>query len=95
MNAAGARLDRAGIEARIPHRGAMCLLHELLDWDARELRCLVVSHADADHPLREAGRLPAAAGLELASQAMALHGALNTPAEAPRRAGFLASARDL
>ena len=95
MTAAGPRLDRQGIEARIPHRGAMCLLHELVSWDARELRCRVVSHADPGHPLREQGLLPSAAGLELASQAMALHGALNAPADVPPQAGFLASARDL
>ncbi|MBS0306624.1 MAG: hydroxymyristoyl-ACP dehydratase [Proteobacteria bacterium] len=90
-----APLDRAGIEARIPHHGAMCLLHELVACDARELRCRVVSHADAAHPLRSHGALPAVAGIELASQAMALHGALNAPALAPPRAGFLASARSV
>jgi predicted hotdog family 3-hydroxylacyl-ACP dehydratase len=95
-------LDRAAIEARIPHAGAMCLLESLLDCDEAQIRCRVSSHTDPAHPLRTARGLPAAAALEIASQAMALHGALNsapgalnsTPG-APARAGFLASARDL
>lgn len=88
-----ALLDRAGIEARIPHRGAMCLLHELVACDAREIRCRAVSHADAGHPLALHGALPAAAAVEYAAQAMALHGALNACASAPAQAGFLASVR--
>lgn len=90
-----ARLTRAEIEARIPHRGAMCLLDALLDCDAGQIRCRATAHTDPAHPLRTAHGLPAATALEIASQAMALHGALNAPAGAPARAGFLASARDL
>ena len=75
--------------------GAMCLLHELVACDARELRCRVVSHADAAHPLRSHGALPAVAGIELASQAMALHGALNLREGVIGRPGYIASARDV
>lgn len=92
MNAA---LTRADIEALIPHRGAMCLLDALLECDDGQIRCRATAHTDLAHPLRTAQGLPAAAALEIASQAMALHGALNAPAGAPARAGFLASARDL
>lgn len=87
------RLDRSGIEARIPHRGAMCLLHELVSCDAREVHCLATSHTDPANPLRVNGTLLAAAALEYASQAMALHGALNAAAGARPQSGFLASAR--
>ena len=48
-----ATLDHAGIAARVPHAGAMCLLDSLLRWDADELECRIVNHADAAHPLRE------------------------------------------
>ncbi len=88
-------LDRAGIEARIPHRGAMCLLDALVAADAREVRCSASSHADAANPLRVNGALLAPAALEYASQAMALHGALNAAAGAPPQSGFLASARQV
>jgi predicted hotdog family 3-hydroxylacyl-ACP dehydratase len=87
------RLDRAEIAARIPHQGAMCLLDHVEEWDEQHLRCVAVSHRAPDNPLRSHGRLAAAAGIEYAAQAMALHGALTAPANARPRAGFLASVR--
>ena len=81
-------LDRAGIAARIPHAGSMCLLHALLDWSATTIACSAVSHRDADNPLRDAHGLPAAAAIEYAAQAMALHGALS-PRPARRRRRML------
>ena len=92
MNAAPATLDRAGIAARIPHAGAMCLLDALLSWNADEIVCRADHHNDPDHPLRLAAALPAACALEYASQAMALHAALCVAAHGPTP-GFLASAR--
>lgn len=86
-------LDRAGIAARIPHSGSMCLLHQLLSWDHTGIRCSTRSHLDADNPLRTPTGLSAAAGIEYAAQAMALHGALSAaPGKAPQ-AGYLASVR--
>lgn len=95
-------LDRAGIAARIPHAGAMCLLHRVLDWDAAGVRCAARSHLDPDHPLRWDGRLGVLCGVEYAMQAAALHGALrgvrgalrggDTVARPP---GRLAALRDL
>lgn len=88
-----ATLDRAGIAARIPHAGAMCLLDSMLSWTADEIVCRSGNHADPSHPLRLGDGLPAACALEYASQAMALHGALCAPAGAGPTPGFLASAR--
>lgn len=88
-----ATLDQAGIAARIPHSGTMCLLDALLRWTPEQIVCRVAGHAGAMHPLRLDGQLPAAAALEFASQATALHGALCAPREAGPRPGFLASAR--
>jgi predicted hotdog family 3-hydroxylacyl-ACP dehydratase len=76
-------LDHAGIAARVPHAGAMCLLERLLRWSGDDIVCSVRDHDSADHPL------------ELASQAMALHGALAAGPGAAATPGFLASARDL
>jgi len=70
------RLNRAWIEARIPHQGRMCLLDEVIDWNAQYIRCGTATHRAPDNPLRSHGRLGAAAGVEYAAQAMALHGAL-------------------
>ncbi len=86
-------LDRSWIERNIPHYGRMCLLDEVMEWDARRVRCRSGTHRLPDHPLLSHGRLGAACGIEYAAQAMAVHGAL-TGAETSRpEAGFLAALR--
>jgi len=100
-------LDRAWIEQHIPHKGHMCLLDEVLSWDATRIRCRSSTHRAADNPLRADGRLGAACGIEYAAQAMAVHGAL-VAASAPLAStvdlnvrgsigavGYLASLRDV
>ncbi len=89
-------LDRAGIAARLPHAGAMCLLDSVLAWTPQSIHCCANNQADANHPLRlngPAGYLPAASAIEYAAQATALHAALLAGPDAPPRPGFLASAR--
>lgn len=88
-------LDAAGIAARIPHAGRMCLLDALLAWDADGVRCRATSHADAHNPLRGPGGLLAACAIEYAAQAMALHGAMNAAPGSTPSAGFLAAARQV
>jgi predicted hotdog family 3-hydroxylacyl-ACP dehydratase len=88
------RLDRAWIAARIPHQGSMCLLDSVLEYDAQHVRCTAVSHCSPDNPLRSHGRLAAACGIEYAAQAMAVHGALLSAADAAPRPGYLASVRN-
>jgi predicted hotdog family 3-hydroxylacyl-ACP dehydratase len=78
------RLNRAWIEARIPHQGRMCLLDEVIEWNAQYIRCCTATHRALDNPLRSHGRLGCAVGIEYAAQAMALHGAL---AGSPKRSG--------
>jgi predicted hotdog family 3-hydroxylacyl-ACP dehydratase len=69
-------LDRAWIEQHIPHKGRMCLLDEVLSWDAAHIRCRSATHRAPDNPLRAYGRLGAVCGIEYGAQAMAVHGAL-------------------
>lgn len=90
-----ATLDHAGIAARVPHTGSMCLLDRLLAWSAEGIHCSASSHRDPENPLRLHGALPAATAIEYASQAMALHGLLNAAPGTPPTAGFLASVRDV
>lgn len=90
-----AALDHAGIEARIPHRGRMCLLDALVAWDAGSIHCVARGHGDPRHPLRSRLGLVAPCAIEYAAQAMALHGSLNAPAGGAARPGFLASARQV
>ena len=86
-------LDHAGIAARVPHSGSMCLLHSVRAWSATHVECSARSHGDPANPLRVQGVLMAASGIEYAAQAMALHGSFNAaPGSAPTP-GFLASVR--
>lgn len=68
----------------IPHRGAMCLLDALVDWDAKHLHARANSHRDPTNPLRSDGLLRGVHLCEYGAQAMAIHGGLL--ARAARRA---------
>jgi predicted hotdog family 3-hydroxylacyl-ACP dehydratase len=82
------------IGALVPHAGAMCLLEEVLEWDAHAIACRASSHRDPANPLRAGERLSAIAGVEYAAQAVAAHGSLTNEPSAPAR-GYLASLRDV
>jgi predicted hotdog family 3-hydroxylacyl-ACP dehydratase len=94
------QMNRGWIEARIPHQGRMCLLDQVLAWDAQHIRCSTGTHRARDNPLRSHDRLGIASGIEYAAQAMALHGALASAAlganaRAASRVGLLAGVRDV
>lgn len=90
------RLTRNEIMAMIPHAGSMGLLDEVLEWDAGHVRCRSQRFAAADNPLRRAdGTLGAASGIEIAAQAMAVHGRLTAPADGAPVPGYLVSLRDV
>ena len=91
--APGQVIDHAGIAARIPHHGNMCLLHSVQSWSEAAIECRAVSHRDPTNPLRSHHQLGAAHGIEYAAQAMAVHGALLASAEGPPRQGYLTSVR--
>ncbi len=86
-------LNREWIEARIPHRGRMCLLDEVIEWNAKGVRCRTSTHRAPDNPLRSHQRLGIACGVEYAAQAMALHGALSGAGLS--QGGLLAGVRDM
>jgi predicted hotdog family 3-hydroxylacyl-ACP dehydratase len=88
-------VDKAEIERRIPHAGAMNLLDAVIEWNAQCIRCRATSHRDPANPLRVNGKLYAISGVEYASQAMAVHGALSGTVAGRPRAGYLASLRDV
>ncbi len=87
------RLDHAAIAARIPHAGSMCLLHEVVAWDAGSIDCIARTHRDPANPLRSRNQLATVHGVEYAAQAMALHGALLGGEGAPAsRPGYIGRA---
>jgi predicted hotdog family 3-hydroxylacyl-ACP dehydratase len=82
------------IASLIPHQGTMCLLDEVLDWNAQRIHCRSDSHRRADNPLRHRGRLHALHLCEYGAQAMAVHGGLRAQADGGRaRPGLLVSLR--
>jgi predicted hotdog family 3-hydroxylacyl-ACP dehydratase len=87
-------LDRAGLAGLVPHRGTMLLLDALERWDTATVRCRASDHRDPAHPLRTASGLLVPAAIEMAAQAMALHGALTAMAAGLAASpGYLASVR--
>ena len=87
------KLDLAEIRRLVPHAGAMCLVHEVLQTDADSIRVRAISHRDPANPLREGGVLPALCGVEYAAQAMAVHGSIHNKNRI--RSGMLAALRDV
>ncbi len=87
-------LDCAGIAARLPHAGRMCLLDRVVHWDELSIRCSAISHRDHDNPLRHSDGLATLAGIEYAAQAAAVHGSLLQTTPAPRN-GVLAALKNV
>jgi predicted hotdog family 3-hydroxylacyl-ACP dehydratase len=87
------QLNRAWIEAHIPHQGRMCLLDEVMAWGPEHIRCRSQTHRAPDNPLRSHGSLGVSCGIEYAAQAMAIHGALVNGGRP--EVGFLASLREV
>jgi predicted hotdog family 3-hydroxylacyl-ACP dehydratase len=88
-------MNREAIAARIPHQGRMCLLDQVQDFDADELRCSSLTHRDPEHPLRARDRLGAACALEYAGQAVALHAALTAPEAQRATGGAIVAVREM
>lgn len=96
INTHGVKLNASEIEQRLPHAGAMCLLHEVIATDSDSLTALATSHLNTDNPLRQGDKIATINGIEYAAQAMALHGSLLSSAspEAPQ-AGYIATVRNI
>ena len=88
--------DQASICELLPHAGTMCLLNEVVDVNAEQIICLSKTHLDVDNPLRVEGKLYAMAGIEYASQTIALHGQIETIHTGARpMIGFLMTVRNM
>jgi predicted hotdog family 3-hydroxylacyl-ACP dehydratase len=75
----------------------MVQLDRVIALEEMTLKVATRRHQDSLNPLRnEDGQLPITAGIEIAGEAMALHGALTLDStDAAPRPGMLAQARDL
>lgn len=73
-------INKSEIRTLIPHRGMMCLLDSVIDWDDQSIVCTSNTHRDPANPLRRAGRLTAVHAFEYGAQAAAIHGGLRARA---------------
>lgn len=87
-------LNRADIEARVPHAGAMCLLDTITGWDETHIACRALAPSTGHPLMREGVGVPAVAAVEYAAQATAVHGALLASSGVPQ-AGLLAKLTDV
>ena len=85
---------KADIRTLIPHAGEMCLLERIVSASDSEIVCATSSHRSPTNPLRRAGKLAALHLAEYGAQTMAIHGGLQSAAEAAR-GGMLVAIRDL
>ena len=69
-------LPKSEWAALIPHAGSMCLLDEVIAWDAATIHARTQSHRAIANPLRSDDRLRALHLCEYGAQAMAVHGGL-------------------
>lgn len=89
-------LEKRDWASLIPHAGTMCLLDEVMDWNATRLHACSASHSRLDNPLRADGMLHAVNLCEYAAQAMAVHGALRErQAGGSAQPGLLVALRDV
>jgi predicted hotdog family 3-hydroxylacyl-ACP dehydratase len=89
-------LDKSHWQHLIPHRGAMCLLDAVVEWDESHIHARSRSHRDPANPLRSDGILHAVNLCEFGAQAMAVHGGLLAQrAGAAAAPGLLVSLREV
>jgi predicted hotdog family 3-hydroxylacyl-ACP dehydratase len=89
-------IERDQLLTMLPHAGSMCLLDAVLAWHEGAVRCLSRRYRDRENPLRRAdGVLGAACGIEIAAQAMAVHGRLISGESGEPPPGYLVSLRDV
>lgn len=84
------------IRALVPHAGTMCLLDEVVDWNAERATVVTRTHRAPGNPLRRRDGLSAICLCEYGAQAMAVHGALVARAsENVLAPGLLVSLREV
>lgn len=70
-------LDKTQIAELIPHGPGMSLIDRVIECDAEHIVCATDSHRSKSNPLLSNGKLASIVLIEYASQAAAIHAALN------------------
>jgi len=88
--------DGIDIRALVPHAGTMCLLEQVVDWNADGATVVTRTHQAAWNPLRRRNALSSICLCEYGAQAMAVHGALVARASGkPVAPGLLVALREV
>lgn len=85
-------MGKSDIEKLIPHAGTMCLLDNVLQWDAETIHCTTITHRCPRNPLRNTDGLSNVHAIEYGAQSMAVHGALQAGTRTQQ--GYVASVRN-
>ena len=88
-------MQGADIAALLPHGDAMCLIERVCSCSATQIHCQVINHQQPDHPLREAGALPAMSLVEYGAQAAGIHAALNQSVGGRPAEGYIGGIKGL
>ena len=88
-------LTRQQIAGLIPHRGEMCLLDRVVNWDERSIEATAWRHHDPRNPMLDEGELKSVCLVEYAAQAAAVHAALNQSGIGGERAAFIGAVKSL
>lgn len=88
-------MERAAIEALIPHEGSMCLLDEVISFDSENIVCSTRSHRRADNPFMVEGELPTLVLVEYGAQAAAVHAGLLQTGIASGGTAFLGAIKSM
>ncbi|MES2822087.1 MAG: hydroxymyristoyl-ACP dehydratase [Pseudomonadota bacterium] len=89
-------LSRDQIAALLPHGNGMCMLDEVISWDAEQIHCRSQNFARTTNPLFENGQLANIMLIEFAAQAAGVHAALLHPArEGLPRAAYIGAVKNV
>lgn len=79
----------------IPHGPGMCLIDRVRGYDSVHIKCETESHTSTSNPLTENGKLHSISLVEYASQAAAIHAALNQQTFTQGKPAFIGSVKNI
>lgn len=88
-------LNRAQIAALIPHGEGMCMLDEVVSWDADQIHCRSIAFAVPSNPLFENGCMESVILIEYAAQAAAVHAALLQSELGEARSAYIGAVKNV
>lgn len=88
-------MDHAQIAALIPHGESMCLLDEVISWDAAQLHSRSNHFATSTNPLFEDEQLDSILLIEYAAQAAAIHAALLHSGLGDKRPAYIGAVKNI